>query len=71
MQAERLDRMVTLAGCDKSFPGMMLAAARLVVASVLPCALLNAHGEPSPTFRPHDAHAHITGLESLTSIVVN
>ena len=35
MQAERLDGMVTLAGCDKSIPAMMMAAARLDVASVL------------------------------------
>ncbi|MEN9758297.1 MAG: dihydroxy-acid dehydratase [Actinomycetota bacterium] len=34
MQAERLDGMVTFAGCDKSLPGMMMAAARLDVASV-------------------------------------
>jgi len=34
MQAERLDGMVTLAGCDKTLPGMMMAAARLDVASV-------------------------------------
>ena len=34
MQAERLDGMVTFAGCDKSLPGMMMAAARLDVANV-------------------------------------
>jgi dihydroxy-acid dehydratase len=34
MEAERLDGMVTFAGCDKSLPGMMMAAARLNVASV-------------------------------------
>ncbi len=34
MQAERLDGMVTFAGCDKSLPGMLMAAARLDVASV-------------------------------------
>ena len=34
MQAERLDGMVLLAGCDKSLPGMMMAAARIDVASV-------------------------------------
>ncbi len=33
MQAERFDGMVTFAGCDKSLPGMMMAAARLDVAS--------------------------------------
>ena len=35
MQAERLDGMVTLAGCDKSIPAMLMAAARIDVASVL------------------------------------
>jgi dihydroxy-acid dehydratase len=34
MNAERFDGMVTFAGCDKSLPGMMMAAARLDVASV-------------------------------------
>ena len=34
MQAERLDGMVTFAGCDKSLPEMMMAAARIDVASV-------------------------------------
>lgn len=34
MQAERLDGMVTFAGCDKSLPGMLMAAARLDIASV-------------------------------------
>src|ERR671936_2414568 len=29
MHAERLDAMVTIAGCDKSLPGMVMAAARL------------------------------------------
>jgi dihydroxy-acid dehydratase len=34
MQAERLDGSVLLAGCDKSLPGMLMAAARLDTASV-------------------------------------
>ena len=34
MQAERLDGSVLLAGCDKSIPGMLMAAARLNLASV-------------------------------------
>ena len=33
MHAERLDAMVTFAGCDKSLPGMLMAAARLNVPS--------------------------------------
>jgi dihydroxy-acid dehydratase len=34
MEAERLDGSVLLAGCDKSIPGMLMAAARLNLASV-------------------------------------
>ncbi|CAN5182770.1 dihydroxy-acid dehydratase [soil metagenome] len=34
MHAERLDGMVTLAGCDKSLPGMVMAAARLDLPAV-------------------------------------
>jgi len=34
MHAERMDALVTLAGCDKSLPGMLMAAARLNVPSV-------------------------------------
>ncbi len=34
MHAERFDGMVTLAGCDKSLPGMLMAAARINVPSV-------------------------------------
>src|SRR5882724_4561349 len=33
MQAERLDGAILLAGCDKSLPGMLMAAARLDVAA--------------------------------------
>ena len=34
MHAERFDALVTLAGCDKSLPGMLMAAARLNLPSV-------------------------------------
>ncbi|MFP5318439.1 MAG: dihydroxy-acid dehydratase [Acidimicrobiia bacterium] len=34
MHAERMDALVTFAGCDKSLPGMLMAAARLNVPSV-------------------------------------
>ncbi|KJX74507.1 dihydroxy-acid dehydratase [Mycobacterium lepromatosis] len=34
MQAERLDGSVLLAGCDKSLPGMLMAAARLDLAAI-------------------------------------
>src|ERR1700756_5663257 len=34
MHAERFDALVTFAGCDKSLPGMMMAAARLNLPAV-------------------------------------
>src|SRR6476469_3401331 len=34
MHAERFDGMVTIAGCDKSLPGMLMACARLNLPSV-------------------------------------
>jgi dihydroxy-acid dehydratase len=34
MHAERFDALVTFAGCDKSLPGMLMAAARLDLAAV-------------------------------------
>src|SRR5690606_18802630 len=34
MHSERLDAMVTFAGCDKSLPGMLMAAARLNLPTV-------------------------------------
>jgi len=34
MHAERFDAMVTFAGCDKSLPGMLMAAARLNLSAV-------------------------------------
>ncbi|GAA4054549.1 hypothetical protein GCM10023063_48800 [Arthrobacter methylotrophus] len=36
MQAERIDGSVLLAGCDKSLPGMLMAAARLGPGQCLP-----------------------------------
>lgn len=57
MQAERFDGMVTFAGCDKSLPGMMMAAARIDVASVFVYAIgppSTASGATCPTHRPVD-----------------
>src|SRR5580704_8397470 len=34
MHAERFDALVTFAGCDKSLPGMLMAAARINLPSV-------------------------------------
>src|SRR5487761_2449885 len=45
MHAERFDAMVTFAGCDKSLPGMLMAAARLDVPSVFLYGGTNMPGE--------------------------
>jgi dihydroxy-acid dehydratase len=48
MHAERLDAMVTIAGCDKSLPGMRMAAARLNVPSAEePSCRATTGGKPS------------------------
>ena len=44
MMAERLDGSVLLAGCDKSLPGMLMAAARLDLAARLPLRRLDHAG---------------------------
>ncbi len=55
MHAERFDAMVTLAGCDKSLPGMLMAAARINVpavflygGSILPGHTGRTDGAPDP-----------------------
>ena len=47
MHAERLDGSVLLAGCDKSLPGMLMAAARLDLAAVFLYAGSTLPGTPS------------------------
>src|SRR5258705_11522468 len=54
MHAERFDGMVTFAGCDKSLPGMMMAATRLNLPSVFVyggCILPGVHRLKEPRFR--------------------
>jgi dihydroxy-acid dehydratase len=64
MHAERLDGMVTLAGCDKSLPGMVMAAVRLDVpnvflyaGSILPGRLDNKDVTIQDVFEAVGAHA--------------
>jgi hypothetical protein len=58
MQAERLDGSVLAAGCDKSLPGMLMAAARLDLASVfLYAGSLRPDGCVSKT-APRRSHHH-------------
>ena len=63
MMAERLDGSVLLAGCDKSLPGMLMAAARLDLAQRLP---LRRHDHARPGRRPgrHD-HRRLRGRRRL------
>ena len=56
MQAERLDGSVLLAGCDKSIPGMLMAAARLDLASVFLYAGSIAPGLGAPQRRHRERH---------------
>src|SRR5437660_10027256 len=54
MHAERFDAMVTFAGCDKSLPGMLMAAARLNLPSVVLYGrtILPGHLPADPDHRP-------------------
>ena len=58
MQAERLDGSVLLAGCDKSLPGMLMAAARLDLASRVPLRRLDAARPPGCPTAPSGRHDH-------------
>ena len=53
MHAERFDALVTFAGCDKSLPGMLMAAARLNVPVGVP---LRRHDPARPPQRPGPRH---------------
>src|SRR6478672_1676768 len=63
MQAERLDGSVLLAGCDKSLPGMLMAAARLDLAAVFlyTGTILPGSAAPPATDRRRDAFARYSG----------
>ena len=59
MQAERLDGSVLLAGCDKSLPGMLMAAARLDLAVGLPLRRVDPAGHRQAVRRLGEAgHDH-------------
>ena len=63
MFAERLDGSVLLAGCDKSLPGMLMAAARLDLASVFLYSGSTMPGQARRP-RPHD-HRRLRGRRCL------
>ena len=59
MHSERLDALVTFAGCDKSLPGMLMAAARLNLPSVFlygGSILPGLHMSPRWGMRPSRSH---------------
>ena len=64
VQAERLDGTVLLAGCDKSLPGMLMAAARLdvsdpaVAARFVRLVLLSRSLRPRRRHRPNPRRLH-------------
>ena len=65
MHAERLDAFVGFAGCDKSLPGMLMAAARLNLpnvfvygGSIMPGRVGNRAIDLSTVFESIGAHAH-------------
>src|SRR6202040_904159 len=66
MQAERLDGSVLLAGCDKSLPGMLMAAARLDLATVFVYggSILPGH-LPGPPENPGDALDIVSVFEAV------
>jgi dihydroxy-acid dehydratase len=66
MMAERLDGSVLLAGCDKSLPGMLMAAARLDLSSVFLYAGSILPGEDVRRLRAHrHDHRRVRGRRRL------
>ena len=63
MSAERLDGSVLLAGCDKSLPGMLMAAARLDLAVGVPLRRVD-HARPGGGPGRHD-HRRLRGGRGL------
>ncbi|WIM71926.1 dihydroxy-acid dehydratase [Corynebacterium suedekumii] len=62
MSAERLDGSVLLAGCDKSIPGMLMAAARLDLSSVF---LYNGSTMPGTTTMSDGSEREVTLIDAL------
>jgi dihydroxy-acid dehydratase len=65
MQGERFDASVLLAGCDKSLPGMMMAAARLGLASVFVYAGTSL---PGRTIMPDGIDRDLTIVDAFETI---
>ena len=65
MQAERLDGSVLLAGCDKSLPGMLMAAARLDLASVF---LYAGSTLPGKAALPDGSEREVTIIDAFEAV---
>jgi dihydroxy-acid dehydratase len=65
MQAERLDGSVLLAGCDKSLPGMLMAAARLDLASVF---LYGGTSLPGYAQLPDGSEREVTIIDAFEAV---
>ena len=65
MSAERLDGSVLLAGCDKSIPGMLMAAARLDLSSVF---LYNGSTMPGTARFPDGSEREVTLIDAFEAV---
>ena len=65
MSAERLDGSVLLAGCDKSIPGMLMAAARLNLASVF---LYNGSTMPGTARMSDGSEKEVTLIDAFEAV---
>lgn len=65
MSAERLDGSVLLAGCDKSIPGMLMAAARLNLSSVF---LYNGSTMPGTATMSDGSEREVTLIDAFEAV---
>ena len=65
MSAERLDGSVLLAGCDKSIPGMLMAAARLDLSSVF---LYNGSTMPGTATMSDGSEREVTLIDAFEAV---
>lgn len=65
MSAERLDGSILLAGCDKSIPGMLMAAARLNLSSVF---LYNGSTMPGTATMSDGSEREVTLIDAFEAV---
>jgi dihydroxy-acid dehydratase len=71
MHAERFDALVTFAGCDKSLPGMLMAAARLNLPSVFLYGGTILPGKVPASHAQEAAHAAAVGVDDQALDIVS